>query len=65
MPLSININVNNSDMNIKNEKTGVKKQIKSINANNLNLNKLTNREQMMNEKRTGARKQAMKLIADA
>lgn len=65
MPLSININVNNSDMNIKNEKTGVKKQIKSINANNLNLNKLTNREQMMNEKRTGARKQAMKLISDA
>ena len=29
MPLSININVNNSDMSIKNERTGVKKNIKS------------------------------------
>ena len=65
MSLSININVNNSDMSIKNDNTGSKKQIKSINANTLNINKLTDREQMMNEKRTSARKQAMKLISDA
>lgn len=63
MPLSININVNNSDMSIKNEKTGVKKNIKAINARELNF--MTDRQQMMDEKRTGARKQAMKLISDA
>ena len=63
MPLSININVNNSDMSIKNERTGVKKNIKSLDARNLNL--MTDRQQMMDEKRAGARKQAMKLISDA
>lgn len=63
MPLSININVNNSDMSIKNERTGVKKNVKAINARDLNL--MTDRQQMMDEKRTGARKQAMKLISDA
>ncbi len=63
MPLSININVNNSHMSIKNEKTGAKENIKAINARNLNL--MTDRQQMMDEKRTGARKQAMKLISDA
>lgn len=63
MPLSININVNNSDMSIKNEMTGVKKNIKSLDARNLNL--MTDRQQMMDEKRAGARKQAMKLISDA
>lgn len=63
MPFSININVNNSDMSIKNEKTGVKKNIKAINARELNF--MTDRQQMMDEKRTGARKQAMKLISDA
>ena len=37
MPLSININVNNSHMSIKNEKTGAKENIKAINARNLKL----------------------------
>lgn len=32
MALSININVNNSDISIKNSKTGAKKNIKSISA---------------------------------
>lgn len=36
MALSININVNNSDISIKNSKTGAKKNIKSISAGNLN-----------------------------
>ena len=63
MPLSININVNNSDLSIKNERTGVKKVVKSVEARNLNL--MTDREKMMDEKRTSARKQAMKLISDA
>lgn len=63
MPLSININVNNSNMSIKNEKTGGKKNIKSINA--ANLNAMTDREQKIDEKRKSARKQAMKLISDA
>ena len=42
MDLSININVNNSDISIKNSKTGAKKNIKSISAGN--LNDMTDRE---------------------
>ena len=32
MPLCININVNNSDMSIKNERVGTKKYVKAINC---------------------------------
>ena len=63
MPLCININVNNSDMSIKNERIGTKKYVKAINVRN--LNHMTDRQQMMDEKRTSARKQAIKLISDA
>ena len=63
MPLCININVNNSDMSIKNERIGTKKYVKAINVRN--LNHVTDRQQMMDEKRTSARKQAIKLISDA
>ena len=63
MALSININVNNSDISIKNSKTGAKKNIKSISAGN--LNDMTDREFNISQKRKVARKQAMKLISDA
>ena len=63
MALSININVNNSDISIKNSKTGAKKNIKSISAGN--LNDMTDREFNISQKRKIARKQAMKLISDA
>lgn len=63
MALSININVNNSDMSIKNSKTGTKKNVKSISAGN--LNNMTDREFNISQKRKSARKQAMKLISDA
>ena len=63
MPLCININVNNSDMSIKNERIGTKKYVKAINVRN--LNHMTDRQQMMDEKRASARKQAIKLISDA
>lgn len=63
MALSININVNNSDMSIKNSKTGAKKNVKSISAGN--LNNMTDREFDISQKRKSARKQAMKLISDA
>lgn len=63
MALSININVNNSDMSIKNSKTGAKNNVKSISAGN--LNNMTNREFNISQKRKSARKQAMKLISDA
>lgn len=63
MALSININVNNSDMSIKNSKTGAKNNVKSISAGN--LNNMTDREFNISQKRKSARKQAMKLISDA
>lgn len=63
MALSININVNNSDMSIKNSKTGTKNNVKSISAGN--LNNMTDREFNISQKRKSARKQAMKLISDA
>ena len=63
MALSININVNNSDISIKNSKTGAKKNIKSISAGN--LNDMTDRKFNISQKRKVARKQAMKLISDA
>lgn len=63
MALSININVNNSDMSVKNSKTGAKNNVKSISAGN--LNNMTNREFNISQKRKSARKQAMKLISDA
>ena len=55
MALSININVNNSDISIKNSKTGAKKNIKSISAGN--LNDMTDREFNISQKRKVARKQ--------
>lgn len=63
MALSININVNNADMSIKNSKTGAKNNVKSISAGN--LNNMTDREFNISQKRKSARKQAMKLISDA
>lgn len=63
MALSININVNNSDMSIKNSKTGAKNNVKSISSGN--LNNMTDREFNISQKRKSARKQAMKLISDA
>ena len=42
MALSININVNNSDISIKNSKTGAKKNIKSIKANITKIQKERN-----------------------
>ena len=49
MAVSININVNNSDISIKNSKTGAKKNIKSISAGN--LNDMTDREFNISQKR--------------
>ena len=54
MALSININVNNSDISIKNSKTGAKKNIKSISAGN--LNDMTDREFNISQKRKVARR---------
>ena len=48
MPLCININVNNSDMSIKNERIGTKKYVKAINVRN--LNHMTDRQQMPENK---------------
>lgn len=54
MALSININVNNSDISIKNSKTGAKKNIKSISAGN--LNDMTDREFNISPEKKGCQK---------
>ena len=58
MPLCININVNNSDMSIKNERIGTKKYVKAINVRN--LNHMTDRQQMMDREENKCQKTSYK-----